>query len=103
MIYLINRVNAPLLEALAYWIADVNYLRERHPQEKTEIQKADASVHDMFDKLDKMRVPFWIQNSVIAFAESWRRYKSDYIVEYLCKHNAMILDGREMCCQTREV
>lgn len=78
------------LEALAYWIADDNYLIERYGTEEPERETAKQSIHLAFDLLDELKVPFWVQNTVICFAENWRRYKSEYLDQYLKTKNIFI-------------
>ena len=68
---------------LAYFHADIHYLRERHPEEKGEIEKVHKTICFDFELLDALRVPFWVQNTVLAFSESWRRYKAEYLRDYL--------------------
>lgn len=74
------------LAGLAYHIADVNYIKERYGSDDPEYAVADMNVHCSFDALDRFGVPFWVQNSVVAFAENWRRYKSEYMENYLLKN-----------------
>lgn len=66
------------LEALAYWIADVNYITERYGAEDPEHERAHKTVCMWFEELDRLKVPFWVQNTVIFWAEDWRRYKDNY-------------------------
>lgn len=74
------------LEGLAYHVADANYISERYGADDPEYEKADINVLLTFDKLDLLGVPFWVQNSVVAFAENWRRYKSEYLDNWLLKN-----------------
>ena len=67
------------LEGLAYWVADVNYIKERFDANDPEYSKADKSIHLCFDTLDSLNVPFWVQNTVICYAEDWRRYQENYM------------------------
>lgn len=62
------------LDALAYWIADKKYIRERFGDNEPELQTCHKTIMLIFDVLDELKVPFWVQNSVICFAEDWRRY-----------------------------
>ena len=71
------------IHALAYHVADVNYIKERYGANDPEYLKADINVKDMFGILDKLRVPYWVQNTVICFAENWRRYQDTYLDTYL--------------------
>lgn len=74
------------LEGLAYHIADANYINERFGSSDPEYIVANKNVHLSFETLDRLGVPFWVQNSVITYAENWRRYKSEYIDNWLLKH-----------------
>jgi len=75
------------LEGLAYWIADYNYISERYGQEDPEIKRTEKTINLVFDNLDRLGVPFWVQNTVIAFSENWRRYKEIYMSDYLKTKN----------------
>lgn len=78
------------LSALAYWIADSNYIRERYGSDDPEHEKARKTVGLIFDSLDSLRVPFWVQNAVICWAEDWRRYKTEYMQKALEKRRIYI-------------
>lgn len=64
-----EQINAIL--GLAYHVADVNYIKERYGVTDPEFSRADKNVLLAFETLDKLKVPFWVQNSVICFAENW--------------------------------
>ena len=81
-----NNEQKNALEGLAYHVADVNYIIERYSANDPEYQKAHQNVLLTFEKLDALGVPFWVQNSVVCFAENWRRYKSEYIENWLLKN-----------------
>lgn len=68
------------LEGLKYWIEEVNFLKVRGYSE-AEILKADASVKFCFGELDRLSVPFWVQNAVIVFAKKPepKAYFSDFL------------------------
>lgn len=74
------------LEGLAYHVADVNYIIERFGSDNPEYKKAHENVLLTFENLDHLGVPFWVQNSVMTFAENWRRYKSEYLDSWLLKN-----------------
>ena len=74
------------LEGLAYWVANVNYIKERFGADDPEYAQADKNVLFCFEMLDRLGVPFWVQNSVICFAENWRQYKSCYMKDWLFKN-----------------
>ena len=79
------------LEGLAYWVANVNYIKERYGANDPEYTQADKSVLLCFDQLDRLHVPFWVQNSVVCFAENWRQYKQFYMFSWLQQHRNIVL------------
>lgn len=81
-----NKAQRNALEGLAYWVADVNYIIERFGVDGPERESAHKSVLLAFQELDALGVPFWVQNSVVCFAENWRRYKSEYMDNWLLKN-----------------
>ena len=79
------------LEGLAYWVADENYIRERYGADDAEIKVCrDTICKCIFPECDALEIPFWVQNSVIAIAENWRRYKENYF-STLCAEKNIIL------------
>ena len=78
------------LHGLAYWVADINYLRERYGNEEPEIITADKTIRFCFDRLDVLGVPFWVQNTVICFAENWRNYIQCYFAAEMGKRRIYI-------------
>lgn len=84
-----NKAQFSALEALAYWIADVHYIRERYGADDPEHEKAHKTVCMWFEELDRLAVPFWVQNTVICWAENWRRYKEQYFAEAMKQKNIM--------------
>lgn len=84
------------LEGLAYWIADLHYMRERYGDKEPELDRARKTIElCCFPKLDALKVPFWVQNSVICWAENWRAYKDTYFYNFLESKNIHI-DRREV-------
>lgn len=81
-----NTAQRNALEGLAYWIADSNYIKERHGANNPELDRVDKTIQLIFSELDALGVPFWVQNSVIFFASDWRRYKSNYADQWLLKN-----------------
>ena len=81
-----NKQQVNALEALAYHVADVNYILERFGSDEPEYQSAHKNVLLTFETLDRLCVPFWVQNSVVCFAENWRRYKENYTCDWLLKN-----------------
>lgn len=81
-----NREQRNALDGLAYHVADVNYILERYGAKDPEYKKAHENVLLTFKHLDALGVPFWVQNSVVCFAENWRQYKNNYMDSWLLKH-----------------
>ena len=61
------------LEGLAYWIADRAWSRERGELDKNEDNRTDDTIRAIFDALDRLGVPYWVQNAVCCWSEDWRR------------------------------
>ena len=76
-----NTTQMQELEGLAYWIANRQYIIERYGNDEPELQHCDDTIRLIFTRCDELKIPFWVQNSIICFAENWRRYKSEYLVE----------------------
>lgn len=74
------------LEGLAYWIADSKYIAERFGADDPELERSHLTIKDCFDSLDRLGVPYWVQNAAVAFAENWRRYKSEYMDSWMLKN-----------------
>lgn len=81
-----NQAQKNEIEALAYHIADLSYMRERQGNDWPEISRTKKTISLCFEILDKLGVPFWVQNSVICYAEDWRRYQSNYMSRWLLKN-----------------
>lgn len=61
------------LEGLAYWIADRAWSRERGKLDEHEDRRTGDTIRVIFDALDRLGVPYWVQDAVICWAEDWRR------------------------------
>lgn len=75
MTYTANKKAYSLLESLTYWMAEISYCREKDPDDIGFLNKANKTIHFLFDQLDRAGVPFWVQNSVLAIGENWREYE----------------------------
>ena len=53
----------------------INFFLSEKRRTKEDIEKADKTIHFLFDQLDRAGVPFWAQNSAIAIGENWREYE----------------------------
>lgn len=85
--YTIEQGNA--LEGLAYRIADNAYMIERYGRQEaaTELQQNHNTICGLFADLDRLQVPFWVQNTVIFWAENWRAYKEQYFSSAMKQKN----------------
>lgn len=90
MKYQLNMKQYRALQGLAYWVADINYIRERYGKDDPECTICDKTIKLTFDQLDKMQVPYWVQNAVICFAEDWRKYKQTYFQGFLASRNITV-------------
>lgn len=86
----INQKTYNTLCGLAYRIADNAYMIERYGMAETETERAEnhKTITSLFDDLDKMQVPFWVQNAVICFSEDWSRYKENNLATWLKNHKS---------------
>ena len=78
------------LEGLAYRIADSAYMRERFGNDEPELEQNEKTISSLFDLLDRLGVPFWVQNSVICFSENWRKYIQFGIFEPMKEKNIIL-------------
>ena len=62
------------LSGLIYWMANLEYTRERYPGDREEIEHCKKSVECSFRALDRLGVPFWVQNAALGWARSWKNY-----------------------------
>lgn len=82
--FTLSREQFKELSALAYWVANEQYIRERHGANDPEIQRCRETItKSIFPNLDRLQVPFWVQNIVSCWAENWRNYTSNYLINYL--------------------
>lgn len=88
--YTLNREQYNALDGLAYWVADLHYMRERFGDDEPELKRARATIESCFPELDRLNVPFWVQNSVIVWAENWRNTKQQYFTEFLKSKNIFV-------------
>ena len=91
------------LSGLAYRIADNQYMIERYGRENCSVELAEnkKTIGGLFSDLDSMQVPFWVQNTVICWAENWRRYKENYVISAFDRYkndNNFSLDFTQVHC-----
>lgn len=85
--YTATHEQAAELEGLAYWIAEQACALERYPDDTDTLEQADITIRFAFDQLDKMRVPFLVQNTVIGWAREWRNWKREDIKSAMARKN----------------
>ena len=91
MEFTLNRIQFSALEGLSYWGANLHYMRERFGDDEPELSRARATIEKcLFPQLDRLKVPFWVQNSVIVWAENWRNTKRQYLTDFLKSKNIFI-------------
>lgn len=73
MTFAATREQRDNLEGLAYWVSDRAWSRERGKLDEYEDQRTDNTIRAIFDQLDRLAVPYWVQNAVSCWAEDWRR------------------------------
>lgn len=68
------------LESLSYWITQNQYaIIEKDPIEQA---RCDRTIRLIFDALDSLKVPFYVQNAVIAFASDIKCVNRQYLYQY---------------------
>lgn len=78
------------LDGLAYWIAERSYTLERCPDDADDLRRADATIRLHFEVLDRLAVPFWVQNSVMAWAGDWRNTRRQSIRPAMAARNIIM-------------
>ena len=87
----ISREQFSELQGLSYWVANLNYIKEIYGENDNELQVCRETIEKcIFPKLDKLNVPFWVQNTVICFSENWRNTKKEYLSSFLKSKNIEI-------------
>lgn len=88
MKYTLNKQQYSELEGLAYHIADLNYMRECG-ENNAELELKRKTISFAFNQLDKSGVPFWVQNTVICWAEEWRNHLNEYLWQALARRGVV--------------
>lgn len=52
---------------------DRAWSRERGKLDEYEDRRTGDTIRAIFDALDRLGVPYWVQNAVCCWAEDWRR------------------------------
>lgn len=73
MTFAATREQRDNLEGLAYWVSDRAWSRERGKLDEYEERRTGDTIRAIFNALDRLAVPYWVQNAVSCWAEDWRR------------------------------
>ena len=73
------------LDYLARWRADLAYITERWGKGDPEAQVSRGSIEFAFTVLDRLNVPFWLQNAALAYGEDWRNRQRESFEHYLTR------------------
>lgn len=71
------------LDYLARWRADLAYITERWGKDDPETQVSRGCIEFAFTVLDRLHVPFWLQNAALAYGEDWRNRQHESFEHYL--------------------
>ena len=82
-----SRRQSQELEGLAYWIAERSCTLERCPDDADDLRRADDAIRLHFELLDRLGVPFWVQNAAIARASDWRNTRRQSIRSAMAARN----------------
>lgn len=87
MTFVMNSKQWEVLEGLAYWVANHAYIVEKYGAYDPELPKIRKTIAEsIYPACDRLKIPFWVQNTVSVFAENWRDYAYNvYLRSYLAK------------------
>ena len=88
--FICNKKQAKQLDGLAFWIAEQAITRERFPDDTRNLDRCDATIRLTMDQLDRLAVPFWVQNAVINWAETWRSISSHDLKQAMTARNIIM-------------
>lgn len=88
--YQLNMQQLDALNGLAFWLSELSWTRQKYGDNCNELPKIRSTIDSCFDDLDKLNVPFWVQNSTIVWGEDWRRSNSEYFIDYLKTKNISV-------------
>ena len=81
----LNTLQCRELDYLARWRADLAYITERWGKKEPEAEVSRKSVEFAFTVLDRLHVPFWLQNAALAYGEDWRNRQREGFEHYLTR------------------
>ena len=85
MTYKVNRAQYSALEGLAHWCYQAARCEAERDSEGTE--QARQTLATFPAQLDKLGIPYWVQNAVIMWAQDWRREASEYMDNAMARRN----------------
>lgn len=87
MEYRAGREAADEITGLIYWAANLAYTKERCADDVHEIAHCRKSIEFSFTQLDRLGVPFWVQNAALTWAENWKNWvQRDFWVDMTARH-----------------
>lgn len=88
--YTLNHEQFSELQGLAFHIAVKYKMYEREPDNTADINELHKTILDHFTYLDRLQVPFWVQNYIICWAEEWRNTLLTDTRSFLEKNNVFV-------------
>ena len=87
------------LFSLCFWHGSMKYFIERNSPKadyyEAEYKRYHENIVFCFEMCDRLNVPFWVQNTVLAASDTYEKYyfngqnKSD-LAKYLAKYNITV-------------
>lgn len=78
------------LQGLKFWLVEKSWLQEREPDNTADIHRAHETICFILQKLDRLGVPFWVQNVVLKLQDNWRTASSIQLAYFLQDNNVTI-------------
>lgn len=80
------------LDSLAFWVQELTWTKEHEPDDTEFLTKARKTISFIFEQLDRLKVPFTIQNLAVSIGEDWRKYTSDAF-DFLLRDAGVLIEG----------
>lgn len=77
------------LEGLAYWKQELSYEREANG-ETIDAERFSRNVRECMEECEKEKIPNWLGNAVLAYADNWRNYMVSDMLHYLNKRGYFV-------------
>lgn len=86
--YAVDQKQYDVLCGIRHWIADKERMRERYGDNEPELETCHKTICGLFDEADKLKIPFWVQNTAICSVQGqWRKYLCEYTYDALERNN----------------